>query len=86
VTVEQGGINYLLKTPNPSTLHQHQLSPQWHRETVRLGNAAGARMSRSHDERLVEQSASRALPRGTGQRRVHVKRDEEGRIVGAGER
>ncbi|MEU4686646.1 DEAD/DEAH box helicase [Streptomyces xinghaiensis] len=36
---------------------------------------------RSHDERLVEQLASRALT--SGQRRVHVLRDEEGRIVGA---
>jgi superfamily II DNA or RNA helicase len=38
---------------------------------------------RSHDERLVEQLASRALT--SGQRKVHVKRDEDGRIVGAGE-
>ncbi|MFC4613079.1 Helicase associated domain protein [Streptomyces maoxianensis] len=38
---------------------------------------------RSHDERLVEQLASRALSRGSQERRVHVKRDEEGRIVGA---
>jgi superfamily II DNA or RNA helicase len=37
---------------------------------------------RSHDERLVEQLASRALTHG--QRKVHVRRDEEGRIVGAG--
>ncbi|AZM57365.1 helicase [Streptomyces sp. WAC 01529] len=37
---------------------------------------------RSHDERLVEQLASRALT--SGKRKVHVKRDEEGRIVGAG--
>jgi hypothetical protein len=37
---------------------------------------------RSHDERLVEQLASRALT--SGQRKVHVKRDEDGRIVGAG--
>ncbi|MFB7484478.1 Helicase associated domain protein [Streptomyces anulatus] len=37
---------------------------------------------RSHDERLVEQLASRALT--SGKRRVHVRRDEEGRIVGAG--
>ncbi|MFI8194804.1 Helicase associated domain protein [Streptomyces sp. NPDC085946] len=37
---------------------------------------------RSHDERLVEQLASRALT--SGQRKVHVRRDEEGRIVGAG--
>ncbi|MEV6841364.1 Helicase associated domain protein [Streptomyces sp. NPDC051133] len=38
---------------------------------------------RSHDERLVEQLASRALTHG--QRKVHLQRDEEGRIVGAGE-
>jgi superfamily II DNA or RNA helicase len=37
---------------------------------------------RSHDERLVEQLASRALT--SGKRTVHVRRDEEGRIVGAG--
>ncbi|MFB7837730.1 Helicase associated domain protein [Streptomyces sp. NPDC056056] len=37
---------------------------------------------RSHDERLVEQLASRAL--SSGKRRVHLRRDEEGRIVGAG--
>ncbi|WP_331734212.1 Helicase associated domain protein (plasmid) [Streptomyces sp. NBC_01220] len=37
---------------------------------------------RSHDERLVEQLASRALTSGT--RTVHVKRDEDGQIVGAG--
>ncbi|WP_171117028.1 MULTISPECIES: DEAD/DEAH box helicase [unclassified Streptomyces] len=36
---------------------------------------------RSHDERLVEQLASRALTHG--KRKVHVQRDEEGRIVGA---
>ncbi|OXY87644.1 helicase [Streptomyces diastatochromogenes] len=36
---------------------------------------------RSHDERLVEQLASRALT--SGKRKVHVQRDEEGRIVGA---
>ncbi|MFD9280296.1 Helicase associated domain protein [Streptomyces mirabilis] len=36
---------------------------------------------RSHDERLVEQLASRALT--SGKRTVHVQRDEEGRIVGA---
>ncbi|WP_326608818.1 Helicase associated domain protein (plasmid) [Streptomyces scopuliridis] len=42
---------------------------------------------RSHDERLVEQLASRALSRGQHERRVHVKRDEDGRIVGtSGER
>ncbi|MFF3129092.1 Helicase associated domain protein [Streptomyces sp. NPDC057908] len=37
---------------------------------------------RSHDERLVEQLASRALT--SGQRTVHIRRDEEGRIVGTG--
>ncbi|MGC5041033.1 Helicase associated domain protein [Streptomyces sp. DT73] len=37
---------------------------------------------RSHDERLVEQLASRALT--SGKRTVHVRRDEDGRIVGAG--
>ncbi|MFE6814554.1 Helicase associated domain protein [Streptomyces sp. NPDC057677] len=37
---------------------------------------------RSHDERLVEQLASRAL--SSGKRRGHLRRDEEGRIVGAG--
>ncbi|MFF9063565.1 Helicase associated domain protein [Streptomyces sp. NPDC014882] len=37
---------------------------------------------RSHDERLVEQLASRALTHG--QRKVHLQRDEDGRIVGAG--
>ncbi|MFC8878783.1 DEAD/DEAH box helicase [Streptomyces ardesiacus] len=36
---------------------------------------------RSHDERLVEQLASRALT--SGKRKVHVRRDEEGQIVGA---
>ncbi|WP_329008135.1 DEAD/DEAH box helicase [Streptomyces sp. NBC_01601] len=35
---------------------------------------------RSHDERLVEQLASRALTHG--QRKVHLQRDENGRIVG----
>lgn len=35
---------------------------------------------RSHDERLVEQLASRAHTHG--QRKVHIRRDEEGRIVG----
>ncbi|WSK01244.1 Helicase associated domain protein [Streptomyces sp. NBC_01320] len=39
---------------------------------------------RSHDERLVEQLASRALSRGKHERKVHVKRNDEGRIVGAG--
>jgi len=37
---------------------------------------------RSHDERLIEQLASRA--RTSGKRKVHVRRDEDGRIVGAG--
>lgn len=37
---------------------------------------------RSHDERLVEQLASRAL--SSGKRKVHVQRDENGRIVGTG--
>ncbi|MCR8945575.1 Helicase associated domain protein [Streptomyces sp. OUCMDZ-4982] len=36
---------------------------------------------RSHDERLVEQLASRALT--SGKRKIHVQRDEDGRIVGA---
>ncbi len=37
---------------------------------------------RSHDERLVEQLASRALT--SGKRKIHVRRDEDGRIIGAG--
>ncbi|MFJ3928530.1 Helicase associated domain protein [Streptomyces sp. NPDC090022] len=37
---------------------------------------------RSHDDRLVEQLASRALT--SGKRKLHVQRDEDGRIVGAG--
>ncbi|MER6227197.1 Helicase associated domain protein [Streptomyces sp900105755] len=37
---------------------------------------------RSHDERLVEQLASRALT--SGKRKVHLQRDEDGRIVGVG--
>lgn len=37
---------------------------------------------RSHDERLVEQLASRALT--SGKRKTHVQRDEDGRIVGTG--
>ncbi|MEU0054723.1 Helicase associated domain protein [Streptomyces sp. NPDC006309] len=37
---------------------------------------------RSHDERLVEQLASRALT--SGKRKVHLRRDDDGRIVGAG--
>ncbi|MGW0209237.1 Helicase associated domain protein [Streptomyces sp. NPDC003233] len=36
---------------------------------------------RSHDERLVEQLASRALT--SGKRKVHVHRDENGQIIGA---
>lgn len=36
---------------------------------------------RSHDDRLVEQLASRALT--SGKRKIHVQRDEDGRIVGA---
>ncbi len=36
---------------------------------------------RSHDDRLVEQLASRALT--SGKRKVHIRRDEDGRIVGA---
>ncbi|MEU3907166.1 Helicase associated domain protein [Streptomyces goshikiensis] len=36
---------------------------------------------RSHDDRLVEQLASRALT--SGKRKVHLRRDEDGRIVGA---
>jgi hypothetical protein len=36
---------------------------------------------RSHDERLVEQLASRALT--SGKRTVHVQRDADGRIIGA---
>ncbi|MFD3549352.1 Helicase associated domain protein [Streptomyces sp. NPDC058655] len=38
---------------------------------------------RSHDARLVEQLASRALTRGQYERPVHVQRDENGRITGA---
>ncbi|MFF3431486.1 Helicase associated domain protein [Streptomyces sp. NPDC002602] len=37
---------------------------------------------RSHDERLVEQLASRALT--SGKRKLHVRRDEDGQIVAAG--
>ncbi|WP_445398783.1 Helicase associated domain protein [Streptomyces sp. LE64] len=37
---------------------------------------------RSHDERLVEQLASRALT--SGKRKIHVRRDENGQIVGTG--
>ncbi|MFD3329605.1 Helicase associated domain protein [Streptomyces sp. NPDC058701] len=38
---------------------------------------------RSHDARLVEQLASRALSRGRHERQVHVQRDEDGRITSA---
>ncbi|MFJ7416424.1 Helicase associated domain protein [Streptomyces sp. NPDC098077] len=37
---------------------------------------------RSHDERLVEQLASRALT--SGKRKIHIRRDENGQIIGAG--
>ncbi|WP_428985512.1 helicase associated domain-containing protein [Streptomyces globosus] len=37
---------------------------------------------RSHDDRLVEQLASRALT--SGKRKIHVRRDEGGQIVGTG--
>lgn len=37
---------------------------------------------RAHDERLVEQLASRALT--SGKRKVHLRRDEDGQIVGVG--
>ncbi|MFD8790867.1 DEAD/DEAH box helicase [Streptomyces vinaceus] len=37
---------------------------------------------RSHDERLVEQLASRALT--SGKRKLHVRRDEDGQIVSTG--
>ncbi|MEU3188974.1 Helicase associated domain protein [Streptomyces sp. NPDC006923] len=37
---------------------------------------------RSHDKRMVEQLASRALT--SGKRKIHLQRDENGRIVGAG--
>lgn len=37
---------------------------------------------RSHDARLVEELASRAL--SSGKRKVHVRRDADGQIVGAG--
>lgn len=37
---------------------------------------------RSHSERLVEQLANRALT--SGKRKVHIQRDEDGRIVAAG--
>ncbi|MER5494962.1 Helicase associated domain protein [Streptomyces sp. NPDC002490] len=38
---------------------------------------------RSHDERLVEQLASRALTRSRHEKRVHLQRDEDGQIIGA---
>ncbi|MER5988887.1 Helicase associated domain protein [Streptomyces sp. NPDC001787] len=38
---------------------------------------------RSHDERLVEQLASRALTRSSRERPVHVQRDADGRIIRA---
>ncbi|MFD3330876.1 Helicase associated domain protein [Streptomyces sp. NPDC058701] len=38
---------------------------------------------RSHDARLVEQLASRALSRGRHERQVHIQRDEDGRITSA---
>ncbi|MFD3723347.1 Helicase associated domain protein [Streptomyces sp. NPDC058674] len=38
---------------------------------------------RSHDARLVEQLASRALSRGRYERQIHVQRDEDGRITSA---
>ncbi|MGW4221708.1 Helicase associated domain protein [Streptomyces bacillaris] len=37
---------------------------------------------RSHDERLVEQLASRALT--SGKRKIHLQRDEHGQIIGTG--
>ncbi|MFD9673398.1 Helicase associated domain protein, partial [Streptomyces sp. NPDC059981] len=37
---------------------------------------------RSHDDRLVEQLASRALT--SGKRKTHLRRDEDGQIVGTG--
>ncbi|MFB7982939.1 DEAD/DEAH box helicase [Streptomyces vinaceus] len=37
---------------------------------------------RSHDDRLVEQLASRALT--SGKRKIHLRRDEDGQIVGTG--
>ncbi|MFH8259299.1 DEAD/DEAH box helicase [Streptomyces roseolus] len=39
---------------------------------------------RSHDERLVEQLASRALTRSSYEKKTHVLRDEDGRIISAG--
>ncbi|WP_406396824.1 Helicase associated domain protein [Streptomyces uncialis] len=40
---------------------------------------------RSHDERLVEQLASRTLSCGKQDKRTHVKRDEDGQIIRTGE-
>ena len=40
---------------------------------------------RSHSEKLVEQLASRALSRSRHERKVHIRRDEDGRIVGTGD-
>ncbi|MET8752253.1 Helicase associated domain protein [Streptomyces sp. NPDC004667] len=37
---------------------------------------------RSHDDRLVEQLASRALT--SGKRKIHLRRDEDGQIIGTG--
>ncbi|MFJ5712885.1 Helicase associated domain protein [Streptomyces sp. NPDC093105] len=39
---------------------------------------------RSHDERLVEQLASRALTRSSYEKKTHVLRNEDGRIITAG--
>ncbi|WOX19897.1 DEAD/DEAH box helicase [Streptomyces solicathayae] len=39
---------------------------------------------RSHDERLVEQLASRALTLSSCEKKTHVLRDEDGRIISAG--
>ncbi|WP_413812751.1 Helicase associated domain protein [Streptomyces sp. OE57] len=39
---------------------------------------------RSHSEQLVEQLASRALTRSRQEWRVHIQRDAQGRVVGAG--
>ncbi|MFK8851081.1 helicase associated domain-containing protein [Streptomyces sp. Ac-502] len=39
---------------------------------------------RSHGERRAGQLASRALTRSKHQRKVHVKRDAQGRVIGAG--
>jgi superfamily II DNA or RNA helicase len=47
-----------------------------------MGLVAVLQGLRSHDERLVEQLASRALT--SGKRKIYIQRDEDGRIVGAG--